>query len=136
MALSIKGSPLINQNNKQNMKPRSMVTILSLTVALELLQPSCVTSARRLSPPYAQLDANATAALHSLYANTPAAKTLGNKARAILIFPDVLKGGFMIGAQLGNGVLRQNGHTAGYYNLVSASYGWQVGIQSLATPCS
>ena len=112
------------------MKP-TITVLLSFAVALALLPCGCVTSPGPVLTPTdeASMNAAATAALKNLYANNQAAKTLGNKARAILIFPDVLKGGFMIGAQLGNGVLRQNGHTAGYYNLVSASYGWQVGIQ-------
>jgi lipid-binding SYLF domain-containing protein len=114
------------------MKLRNMVTVLGLTVALGLLQSGCVTNGGGgLSPSMtAQLDANATAALHSLYANTPAAKNLGRKAKAILIFPDILKGGFMFGGQIGNGVLRQHGHTVGYYNTVAASYGFQAGLQS------
>jgi lipid-binding SYLF domain-containing protein len=88
--------------------------LLTLTAAATL---ACVAgcSTRRggpLSPQSAaRIDADATAALQNLYAVNPAAKALGANARAILIFPDVVKGGFMIGGQLGNGVLRQDGRT-------------------------
>jgi lipid-binding SYLF domain-containing protein len=113
------------------MKLTSITTLLSLGAALAMLASGCVTNPGPVLTPTdeASMNSAATVALKNLYANNPAAKALGSKARAILIFPDVLKGGFMIGAQLGNGVLRQNGHTAGYYNLVAASYGWQVGLQ-------
>jgi lipid-binding SYLF domain-containing protein len=113
------------------MKLTNITTFLSLSAALALLASGCVTSPGPILTPTdeASMNSAATVALKNLYANNPAAKALGNKARAILIFPDVLKGGFMVGAQLGNGVLRQNGQTTGYYNIVAASYGWQVGIQ-------
>jgi lipid-binding SYLF domain-containing protein len=114
------------------MKKLLPLTILSLGVALVLLLPGCVTnSGDALSPnTAASLDDAATAALRNLYASNPAAKALGRKARAILIFPDILKGGFMVGAEIGNGVLRENGRTTGYYNITAASYGFQAGIQT------
>ena len=117
--------------NTMIMKLNNITSVLGLGAALAMLASGCVTSPGPVLTPTdeASMNTAATAALKNLYANNPAAKALGSKARAILIFPDVLKGGFMIGAQLGNGVLRQNGRTAGYYNIVAASYGWQVGIQ-------
>ena len=115
------------------MKKYTVPALLSLAVALALSQSGCMTadSGGVLSPSgTAALDSSATTALQQLYAQQPAAKKLGKKAKAILIFPDVVKGGFMIGAQTGNGVLRQNGKTVGYYNTTGVSYGYQVGLQS------
>ena len=60
-----------------------------------------------------QIDRDATAALNQLYASTPSAKVLGSKAVAILIFPRILKAGFIAGAQGGNGALRKGGKTVG-----------------------
>lgn len=77
-----------------------------------------------------QLDGNARAALKSLTASTPAARTLAEKARAVLVFPSILKAGFMFGGQTGNGVLLKNGRTTGYYNTMAASYGFQAGVQT------
>jgi len=77
----------------------------------------------------AALDREATAALRRLYAGQPIAKTLGDRARAILVFPSIVKAGFMFGGAVGDGVLKQGGKTAGYYNSVAASYGFQAGIQ-------
>jgi lipid-binding SYLF domain-containing protein len=78
----------------------------------------------------ATIDRDAAAALRSLYATTPAAKTLGSKAKGILVFPKIVKAGFMVGAQYGDGALIKNGKTAGYYNITAGSYGFQAGVQS------
>jgi lipid-binding SYLF domain-containing protein len=77
----------------------------------------------------AQLDRDATAALNRLYRSQPSAKLLGQRAKGILVFPNMTKAGFMFGGQIGEGVLRKGGRTAGYYNSVAASYGFQAGIQ-------
>jgi len=98
---------------------------LSFCLVLALFQSSCATSSSGIST----TDAEATAALQRLYSESPAARELGAQAKAILIFPNVVKGGFIIGGHHGNGVLRMNGRTVGYYNTVGASYGLQAGIQ-------
>lgn len=50
-------------------------------------------------------------------------------AKAILIFPSVYQGGIVVGGEYGEGALLVDGKTEGYYNLVSASYGFQLGGQ-------
>ena len=77
----------------------------------------------------AEIDRDAKIALQNLYAKTPAAKTLGEKAQGILVFPSIVKGGFLVGGQFGEGALMQDGKTAGYYNTVQVSYGLQAGLQ-------
>ena len=77
----------------------------------------------------AAIDKEVSAALKQLYAKNPAAKDLGAKAKAILVFPSVWKAGFIVGAQGGNGALRKGGKTVGYYNVAAASYGLQAGAQ-------
>jgi len=77
----------------------------------------------------AAIDRDVSKALKTLYANNAAAKSLGAKAAAILVFPSIVKGGFMVGGQYGEGALRKGGKTAGYYNSAAASYGFQAGIQ-------
>jgi lipid-binding SYLF domain-containing protein len=78
----------------------------------------------------AKIDANADAALAKLYATTPAAKSLSKKAKGILVFPGIVKAGFIGGAQYGTGALRKRGRTVGYYNLAAGSYGLQAGVQT------
>jgi len=68
-------------------------------------------------------------ALEELYAKSPSAKVLSEKAKGILVFPSIVKGGFMVGGQYGEGALLQGGKTAGYYSTVQVSYGLQIGLQ-------
>ena len=77
----------------------------------------------------AEIDRDVNAALKDLYVSSPAAKELSTKAKAILVFPSIVKGGFMVGGQYGEGALIKEGKTVGYYNSVAASYGLQAGLQ-------
>ena len=76
-----------------------------------------------------KIDREVDAALKNLYATSPVARSLRSKAKAILVFPAIVKGGFVVGAQVGEGALRKEGRTVGYYRTVAASYGLQAGIQ-------
>jgi lipid-binding SYLF domain-containing protein len=77
----------------------------------------------------ADLVRDASRALKNLYANNTAAKLIGSKAKGILVFPHIVKAGFMFGGQMGDGVLTKKGKRAGIYNSVAASYGLQAGLQ-------
>jgi lipid-binding SYLF domain-containing protein len=77
----------------------------------------------------AELDRDANAALGKLYAKYPAAKQLAGKAKAILVFPSVIKAGLMIGGETGDGVMLVKGKPFAYYNTSGVSYGLQAGAQ-------
>lgn len=77
----------------------------------------------------AELGRDANAKLQQLYANVPAAKALGAKATAILVFPKVTKAGLGIGGQFGEGALLEKGKAVAYYNTAGASVGLQAGAQ-------
>jgi len=77
----------------------------------------------------AEIDRDANKVLQKLYKKSGSAKALGEKAMAILVFPSITKGGFMVGGQYGEGALIKEGKTIAYYNTVSASYGLQAGVQ-------
>ena len=78
----------------------------------------------------AEIDRKAAAALDQLLASHDAARVLARDARAILVFPSIVKGGFVFGGPFGDGALRSQGRTLGYYRTVSASYGLQAGLQT------
>jgi lipid-binding SYLF domain-containing protein len=80
----------------------------------------------------AEIDAEVDAALVRFYAEVPAAKELAKKAKGILIFPSVVKAGFGVGGEYGEGALRIGGKSIGYYNTAAASIGFQIGVQSRA----
>ncbi len=68
-------------------------------------------------------------ALTTLYRQAPSSKVLGEKAKAILVFPEITKGGFIVGGQYGEGVLFANDEIAGFYNTAAASFGLQAGLE-------
>lgn len=76
------------------------------------------------------LTQDAEAALQALYKHHPGAQALGEKAAGILVFPKIVRAGFIVGGSGGEGVLFKKGKTAGYYSSGSASVGLQAGIQS------
>lgn len=74
--------------------------------------------------------ADASAALDKLYAKESVAKMLSEKAAGILVFPNIVKAGFIIGGHYGEGALLKDGNLVAHYNSVAASYGLQAGVQS------
>jgi lipid-binding SYLF domain-containing protein len=76
------------------------------------------------------LDNDSRQALNTLYRTNPVAEDLAHRARAILIFPNIVKAGLIFGGAYGEGELLKNGHLDGYYNSVTASWGLQAGAQS------
>ncbi len=94
-------------------------------IVLAALAPAV--PARAASGP--ELQRSSAQALQSLYEQNSAARTLGKRARGILVFPSMVKAGFLFGGQIGEGVLTKNGRVDGYYNSVAASYGLQAGAQ-------
>ena len=76
-----------------------------------------------------KLDRSAAEALANLTVSNAAAKLLAGQAKAVLVFPHIVKAGFLFGGQLGDGVLMKNGRPVGYYNSIAASYGLQAGVQ-------
>ncbi len=77
-----------------------------------------------------EIDAKSSQALETLYKESTAAKDLGAKAHGILIFPEITKGGFIVGGEYGEGELRVDGQTQGYYSSASGSIGLQLGLSS------
>ena len=102
---------------------RSVFLVAMMIVALVPGQRAYAASA-------SDIDRDATAALANLYRSTPGANDLSAKAKGILIFPSIIKGGFIVGGQYGDGTLRQGEKTVGYFRSIAASYGLQAGVQS------
>ncbi len=107
---------------------RFVATVLIVTMAVIASMGPCPAEA---APPVG-VDSDAQAALRALYNSAPAAKTLAATAKGILVFPNIVKAGFIVGAQYGEGELLKDGQIAGYYNIAAASYGLQAGVQGFA----
>ena len=76
------------------------------------------------------LKRDATQALQTLYKSHPEAEILSKSAKAVLVFPKIIKAGFVFGGSYVEGVMTKGDSFAGYYNSVSASWGWQAGAES------
>jgi lipid-binding SYLF domain-containing protein len=100
-----------------------LIVLLAVLVA-----NSIVISSARAATAY-ELDRDARNALYALYAKSPKAAEIANQASAALVFPTVVKAGFIFGAQGGDGVLISNGRTIGFYHTSAVSYDLQAGVQ-------
>ena len=78
----------------------------------------------------AEIDGTVAKAIADLHSQSAEAKALAERAKGILVFPNIIKGGLIIGAQAGEGALRKADQTTGYYRTVAVSYGLQAGVQS------
>ncbi|MEE8202007.1 MAG: YSC84-related protein [Candidatus Acidoferrales bacterium] len=85
---------------------------------------------RALADSASEIDRKVTEALKTLYDTTPGAEVLGEKAKGMLVFPKVVKFGFLAGTQLGVGALLKEGKSTGYYQSVAVSFGLQAGLQA------
>jgi len=103
--------------------------LTAILLALALAAGVLMTPNQSAAASAAEINRDVKIALEKLYAKSPSAKTLGEKAKGILVFPGIVKGGFMVGGQFGEGALLKGGKTSGYYNTISASYGLQIGLQ-------
>jgi lipid-binding SYLF domain-containing protein len=78
----------------------------------------------------ADLDRGANEALQKLYRTNPTAADIGKHARAVLVFPNIVKAGLVFGGSYGEGVLLSGGKVEDYYNSVTGSWGLQAGAQT------
>jgi len=105
-------------------------SIMRLGFAISAITLAISTSSVSLAASKATIDRDAKATLDKLYKNNPGAKALGDKSVGVLVFPSIVKGGFIIAGQFGDGALRRNGKSVAYYRSLAASYGFQAGAQA------
>jgi lipid-binding SYLF domain-containing protein len=108
-------------------------TTIATAFALAAIAGQLGVSAAHAQPTEGRLVAESRAALNRLYATEPRTRSLARHARAVLVFPSILKGAFVVGAQSGEGALFTGGKTSGFYNISAASFGLQAGGQKFST---
>ncbi|MEO1250742.1 MAG: YSC84-related protein [Pseudomonadota bacterium] len=77
-----------------------------------------------------KIDARVDAALEQFRDDIGGANAVLARAKGVLVFPLIRKGGFGIGGEYGEGALRIGGDSAAYYSSAAASVGFQIGVQS------
>jgi len=115
------------QTRREMNKERPLL-VVALTLVTAMILTLSASSA--LAASASEIDRDVTETLTTLYKNTPGAKALADKSKGILVFPSIVKGGFIIAGQFGDGALRKEDKTVAYYRSLAASYGFQAGAQS------
>ena len=80
----------------------------------------------------AAMEKNVDATLSRLYSTVPGTREMVQRSAGVLVFPSVVGGSFVVGAEYGRGALREGGRTTGYYSTTAGSIGFQAGGQSKA----
>lgn len=77
-----------------------------------------------------EIDIKVDATLKTFYDTVAGAREFAARAEGILVFPSVIKAGFGVGGEYGEGALRIGGKTVDYYSTAAASIGLQFGAQA------
>lgn len=107
-----------------------IMTCLKRYTVLLFVLLSVISPLSAIADSAAEIDRDVDSALQKLYGSSPAAVELAKTAKGVLVYPNVIKAGLVVGGQFGEGALRVGGKTVGYYNTVAASYGLQAGAQT------
>lgn len=105
---------------------RNFLNMILVTAASMSL---CSISVSATAATAEDLNKDAAQALQTLYKANPTAADIGKQAKAVLVFPKIIKAGLVFGGSYGEGVLNE-GSSVTYYNSVSASWGFQAGAES------
>ncbi|MCH8312833.1 MAG: hypothetical protein IID17_07605 [Nitrospinae bacterium] len=102
---------------------RAFVILFISVLSLIFVSSAAAGSAR-------SIDLDVDEALANFKKEVRGSKDFLEKAKGVLVFPSVIKAGFGIGGEYGEGALRINGKTQEYYNTMAASIGFQIGVQA------
>jgi lipid-binding SYLF domain-containing protein len=109
---------------------RISLSVLTIIVALAFI--SCMAFVKRAEAASAkEIDIKADSSLEDFVKKVGGGKKFLDEAKGVLVFPSVLKAGFGIGGQYGEGALRVGGKSIDYYSIASASIGFQAGAQEM-----
>jgi lipid-binding SYLF domain-containing protein len=115
-------------NKKKEILMRTMIRFSVVALMMVVFTAACFTQPA-VAGNTSKLDRAVAKALKQLYAKSPVALELSKVAKGVLVFPSILKVGFLAAGAYGEGALLVGDKTVGYYNSVAASYGFQAGAQ-------
>jgi lipid-binding SYLF domain-containing protein len=108
---------------------KSICRGLALGLAL-LLSLGLGSASRGEAASAAEIDTDVRETMSEFFTQVRGARELVGKSAAVLVFPTVIKAGIGIGGEYGEGALVTRERTVDYYNIVSASIGFQLGAQA------
>ncbi|HXW73710.1 MAG TPA: YSC84-related protein [Steroidobacteraceae bacterium] len=107
------------------MKRKSLTSYMTMTTIAAL---AAVTAGVASAVDTTALDTQVGATLDKFYAMSDKNRDLVQNAAAVLVFPDITKGGIGVGGEHGDGALQEGGKTVGYYSISGASIGLTLGL--------
>ncbi len=111
-------------------KSRALKSLQFAALACALVTGSLAAAHPAMADGVEELNTDSDTALKNLIAHNPSAAEVASHARAVLIFPNIVKAGLIFGGAYGEGELKKGNTVDGYYNTLSASWGLQAGAQS------
>ncbi len=109
----------------RNVKQDFMAAVFAVATVLTL---GATTAAQAATAE--DLNRDSAQAIQNLTRSNSTAASIARNARAVLIFPNVVKAGLVFGGAYGEGTMMKGGHVTDYYNSVTGSWGLQAGAQS------
>jgi lipid-binding SYLF domain-containing protein len=106
-----------------------LISLRSTFIRLSLSLPLLLGTVPAWAESGDAIHARAIDAMATFEVESPAGHEVLQKAEGILVFPDIVKMGFGVGGEYGEGVLLIDGEPTAYYSTAAASIGWQVGLQ-------
>jgi lipid-binding SYLF domain-containing protein len=103
---------------------RALRALLPVLAAMLVVTPT-----RSEAATAGEIDAKVDRTLQSFESQIRGARELATNAAGILVFPSVVKAGIGLGGEYGEGLLIIRGRPGGYFNLISGSFGFQLGVQ-------
>lgn len=104
---------------------RSRVGLLAGLLAMALTAPIQISSAATT----AEVDSKVGFAIERLHKEVPGSDEVTKKAAGYLVFPGVIKAGFIIAGEGGQGALLVGGKIVAHYDIMSGSIGFQGGAE-------
>lgn len=103
-----------------------------IRLAAVVLLVSCLYKSQAKASSAIRIKRSVNTILDSFYREIGPERALAfeNAAAGILVFPNTLKAGLGFGGEYGEGALRVGGQSVRYFNMVSASVGFQAGVRS------
>lgn len=111
----------------QNIKSR-LIKAFALTVCIIVVSGFLLGNASHAKTAK-EIDVSVDTSLDRFRKEVKGAEEFLKSAKGVLVLPGVIKGGFVIGGEYGEGAMRIDGKTVDYYSVAAGSYGFQIGGQ-------
>ncbi len=114
----------------EKMNTLSNMFLKAAVILLVLIPMICMPATDASALTAREIDTSADVSYDRFIKDVQGAAEFAKGAKGMLILPNVKKAGFIFGGEYGQGALRVDGVTVAYYNIISGSFGFQIGVQS------